>query len=97
VTAVWLVRLSGDQTASVSAESLSAEREAKLKELESRIIPEAERARLEALLLDRIEQRKADLEKMLQETSSHSDKRVGHRMPCQSRRQYPSDVELLPN
>lgn len=60
-----------DPAASAPAESLSAERETKLSEVESRIIPEAERARLEAALLDRVKQRKADLEKMLEEMSSH--------------------------
>ena len=60
-----------DPTASAPAESLSAEQAARLKELESRIIPEEERARLVALLLDRVKERKADLEKMLHEMSGH--------------------------
>jgi len=60
-----------DSAAAASPEPLTAEEKAKLAELESRILKEEERTRLEALLLDRLKQRKADLEKMLPEMSGH--------------------------
>ena len=62
----------GEDTASnAPVEPLSAEAKARLEELERRIIGEKERARLEGLLLDRLKRSKTDLEKLLQEMSSH--------------------------
>jgi hypothetical protein len=60
-----------DPVSSLPAERLSVAEETRLKELERRVISTEERTRLEALLLDRIKQRKADLEKLLQEMSGH--------------------------
>lgn len=60
-----------DSAAAAPPEHLTTEEEFRLAELESRVLKEEERVRLEALLLDRLKQRKADLEKMLQEMSGH--------------------------
>jgi hypothetical protein len=60
-----------DSAAAAPPEPLTVEERAKLAELENRILNEQGRARLEALLLDRLKQRKVDLEKALQEMSGH--------------------------